>query len=412
MFPHLRAVATGCLTLLLAASLAAQADVIVIDEAGGPGSDFTELPAAIDAAQPGDLLLLRDGVYFGPGDTINGKPLSVVADEGASVRVDSWFVIRNLAADEACFLSGLELRSAAGLSSVLSPILNVGPIWVDRCDIDGLRGLRSFQLAVTDSVISSDQPRTGIDMFESNLVVYGTNVQAGKGANGYDDAKLQVAMPGETGISAVEITGESRVVLIDGDFHAGDGGDGAEPFVHPCSDGGAGGAGLALFSTEASVYLQGATFSAGQPGPGGTGGCSAGGPGAPMIVNPGASRPVTLAGTPRALHSDKRVAREGESVTLDFVGEPGDRAFLLYGFEQGHSFEPKFKGSLLQRNFFIFPPPLSLSPAGELQLSFVVPELGPGAESLNLYLTPFFVDASLGRFLGAPTAVVLLDERF
>ena len=50
------------LTTLLAASLAsAQGTVWVVDQANGPGTDFTNVSSAVLAAASGDTLLVRSG---------------------------------------------------------------------------------------------------------------------------------------------------------------------------------------------------------------------------------------------------------------------------------------------------------------------------------------------------------------
>ena len=53
---------------LLALPTLAADQVLVVDDDGGAGVDFTHLQDAIEAAGEGDLVLIRDGHY--PGLTI------------------------------------------------------------------------------------------------------------------------------------------------------------------------------------------------------------------------------------------------------------------------------------------------------------------------------------------------------
>jgi len=55
------------LAALASLSLAAlgSASTYVVDSSGGVGSDFTDIPPAIAAAQPGDVLLVLSGNYSG-----------------------------------------------------------------------------------------------------------------------------------------------------------------------------------------------------------------------------------------------------------------------------------------------------------------------------------------------------------
>jgi hypothetical protein len=55
---------SSTLAVLLLASIG-QAGKIVVDASGGPGSHFSDLPPAVLAAQPGDLILVRVGQYSG-----------------------------------------------------------------------------------------------------------------------------------------------------------------------------------------------------------------------------------------------------------------------------------------------------------------------------------------------------------
>ena len=66
---------------------AASAGVIVVDPAGGHGSDFTQLDDAIAAAVSGDVILLRSGAYDG-GFKIGDQAISLVADQDAKENVE------------------------------------------------------------------------------------------------------------------------------------------------------------------------------------------------------------------------------------------------------------------------------------------------------------------------------------
>lgn len=69
------------LLLLVAAALPGQS--FVVDAAGGPGSQFTNLQAAVLAVPDGSTLLVRTGQYS--GFQIDQKGLTVLADPGAFI---------------------------------------------------------------------------------------------------------------------------------------------------------------------------------------------------------------------------------------------------------------------------------------------------------------------------------------
>jgi len=51
-------------SLFLASALLDAQRIYVVDQTGGIGTDFTELPAAVNAAQDGDVLRVRRGAYM------------------------------------------------------------------------------------------------------------------------------------------------------------------------------------------------------------------------------------------------------------------------------------------------------------------------------------------------------------
>lgn len=387
----------------------AQGAVHVVDALAGPGSDFTTIQAAVDAAVGGDVLLVRAGVY--PGFGIDAKPLTVAAEPGAAVSIDGVVLVQNLASGADVLLTGLEIDATAiFLTSLFDLRSSLGPIWIEDCVAEGAAMFQTNKTGFVGCSFVSTASSSGLSSFGSNVAVWRTDVSAGDGTDGQIDPKLMIPIPGNAGTSGYRATAGDRIFLSDCNLQAGDGGDGVDEGGQ-CSNGGAGGDGLDVLALDPEVYLQATTFLPGAPGLGGTG-CSDGTTGVEFDLVPGAAPPVNFAAPARRLLANTQVAREGENLSLTFEGELGDVAFLLFGFEQGHSIVQNFQGALMQDNFTIFPPPLTLNGAGQFVLSFSVPELGPGIESLKLYLTPFFVDPGLAKFLGAPTAVVLLDNSF
>lgn len=64
-------------SLPLAARLAPGGQVLVVDDDGGPGVDYTKLQAAVDAAAEGALILVHPGSYA--GFTVFAKGLEIAA---------------------------------------------------------------------------------------------------------------------------------------------------------------------------------------------------------------------------------------------------------------------------------------------------------------------------------------------
>ena len=111
----------GC--FLGSSALASQA-IYVVDEAGGPGVDFTSLQTAVELVEAGSTLLVHSGTY---GDIAPEHALVVHAAAGADVRIESLSVI---GLDDA---RGFALRGAS-VENVLVQDCQA-PIWFEECSV-------------------------------------------------------------------------------------------------------------------------------------------------------------------------------------------------------------------------------------------------------------------------------------
>ena len=122
--------------IAFASATSAQGVTYVVDDNGGPGVNFTDLPAATAAASDGDVLIVRAGNYSAFQLT---KGLTILGENGARVRAGS-----------------LVLGLPTGLHAVLSRLSLadlvvkdcVGAVIVDNATIDETH----FQSAVTSQV--------------------------------------------------------------------------------------------------------------------------------------------------------------------------------------------------------------------------------------------------------------------
>lgn len=104
------------MTLSLA-SLALASQVLVVDAANGPGTDFLAIQPAIDAALPGDLIRVRTGTYA--PFVVDGKGVSVVGDTtGGPVDVlgddDERVAVRNVPVGQTALLQQLAIDTIPG----------------------------------------------------------------------------------------------------------------------------------------------------------------------------------------------------------------------------------------------------------------------------------------------------------
>ncbi|MCA8957874.1 MAG: hypothetical protein KDC87_17490, partial [Planctomycetes bacterium] len=95
---------------LLAAGSAAQT-THVVDAKGGPGSNYLDIQAAVDAASPGDRIVVRAGAYLVFQVT---KPLSISAEAGVQVGsgIDpnrAEVIVRGIGAGQTFSMHGVDL---------------------------------------------------------------------------------------------------------------------------------------------------------------------------------------------------------------------------------------------------------------------------------------------------------------
>ncbi len=120
--------------LLLATALGAQ--VFVVDAAGGAGSHFTDLPAAVAVVPDGSTLRVRAGTYT--AFVIDGKGLSIVGEGDVRVPLapanNTAIVVRRTTASQPVLLKGLTLTTHGGsLWPAIGVLQAAGPVVFDSC---------------------------------------------------------------------------------------------------------------------------------------------------------------------------------------------------------------------------------------------------------------------------------------
>ncbi len=404
------------IVLALSTPLAAQATWTVDDD--GP-ADFASIQAAVDAAADGDTLLVRAGNYL--PTVIDGKGL-VIQGEGAVV-LQYFFVqgatleIRNLAADQAVHLRGVELDAFAGAEETTAVVSScAGPVLFEDCFINGVGQAVSVQqcasvtfsrcelvapptfASVAPFIFLGFVPYLGLGATNSNVFLYDCLVQGSSGVDAHSE--IIVFIPPGTSGSGVSLT--SSTLFASGSVLAGGSGGGAS--TH-CYAGASGAPGLRLFGGSVA-NLQGCTLLGGA---GGAGAC-----GHPDGADSPAVEVISgdvheLPGSARAFHGSSPIV-EGTATNVHLEGEPGDAALLHVQLSAAPAlFFPQY-GAALHLPFGFAVVPLGvLPPSGVLDLPFPVPALPPGLESFRAVGQVLFVGASGGFFEGGPSTLLILD---
>lgn len=197
----------------LSAALSAQS-TFVVSNAPGPGVDFTSLPAAVQAAAPGDTLQLRPGAY---PPAIVQKGITIIGAPGVTFTSGS-FLVRNVPTGEQFVLRQVNVSGeAAGAPS------STGRIEVASCD--GVVLFEDITLNTPSSIpfTFSSCPRASLSRCTIRSSTNMSAINCGLTLSGCDiEAVNIVGSPATTGTSALNtLSGtltiaDSRIVATGG----------------------------------------------------------------------------------------------------------------------------------------------------------------------------------------------------
>ncbi|MEM7308690.1 MAG: hypothetical protein AAF682_18550 [Planctomycetota bacterium] len=299
-----------CLVFALLAAHAHAAEILV------PG-DFADPQAAVDAANPGDVVRIAGGTW---GPLVVDKELSILADPAATFVGQPGAI--GVTAQPAIRLAG----PGAG-SLVLSNLVTAGQTGVFDLDVEpGILGGGFDELYVLDSTIRATEwfffdgfapGEPGIDVQVDLLVVEGSDVRGGFSADNFC-CGITSGPDGPAGIRASD-----AVLLLDAVVQGGSAG----PYRgFSCGSGGEGGPGVeadSLFSAGSAI----------------TGGAGADwievGSYSLLCTKP--DGPATLVTTEAALGDELQLAGDfalGDSITLSWSA-PALQVALFFGFGVG-----------------------------------------------------------------------------
>lgn len=419
----IRAVASAVLFSLCIGGAVLAANQVFTVSSLSIDRDFAELQAAIQAAQEGDVLIVKGGPYL-PA-TIDGKSLTIVCEPIFSSFHDfPKLVVKNLSAAQHVVVRGrfeihhsvttaIEVRDCAGPVEIedvtidttineLGPtvwpqvlVVNSASVTLARCSVHGKDGRTDFA--------PDGEPSPALRVENSNVAAYGCWLTGGGGMNAGVPPFLTQVFPSQAGAACIELA--SGTLLVAGSTVIGGRGgwgyfDGANCFAS--GDGGAGivvGGLLRVLGSNVVAGLAGVD----------PGSCPHGSSAPPAIVSAGG----TIVNVPQALRGFQvsPLGKPGATVVTRFDGVPGEAALLIVSLAPSGAFVPSLAGALLPGgSLIVFP--LAIPGSGTLSLQTPLSSglLPPAIEGISLYEQAAFSGIGGGGVLSGPSVITLLND--
>lgn len=404
-------------TAVVFASPAALAAVIVVAPSGGA---FTQISAAVAAAAPGDVVLVKAGTYN--GFTLGNKSLTVAGDYGAAVTLTGAVKVMNLLAPNVVVLSGLYLPlpsndPAGGL--VISQCS--GAVRLQDCELDGYESLvdaatpgarvtQSTQVSFHACVFFGGSGALGLfgppspgapglHAIDSNLSLWDCLLVGGMGGDGTN------AADGARGGDGLLLENSTAMLSATGALGRTGGKGGGAFLGAPSGDGGNGGDGARLLSGSLLRKLE-ASFAAGAGGQPGSG-IPQGVPGSPGQAVALVSGTVTDHGLAHQYDLNSPV-RTGQVATHQFTLQNCEQLFLLVSATTQTVWINKFAGTLVAGSPFLQITLSGQCSSGSLTVNTPIPALPAGLLGLNAFCQMFTTGAG-GARLGPTRVLTILD---
>lgn len=406
--------------LLTAAMTSHAGNVWVVDGTSGPGSSHSSIGDAIAAAADGDIVLVRSGSYV--PFTLKNKSLEIVADAGADVEVGPFWNptrIQDVALGKRVLIRGIRFTTIPfgfGSSVIYIPGISisnsVGVVELEDVSSPGAAGI---EIVSCTSAILSRVSCTGVAgtvLLNSTIVATDCSFV---GVDGYDAASSlghhlpQISTRGAAGISVAF----GGVVTLSGcTVSGGQGGDGLVDFDGSCLPASSGGPAILVSSGATTIRIVGnqASLLPGPPGSDAAPCTSSATTGLP-IENSALVTHAWFTETPLEF-KPPAVAREGQTLSIGMSGPAVFAHWLVSASSAANPWLPAGVGHLLVANPFVVLPIGTAPTPPNWNLTFTVPELGPGVSGVSLRIQAIGCAGASTCVLGGNTSVVVLDSSY
>ena len=388
-----------------------------VDDDGGPGVDFTDIPTAISAAGPGDVILVAAGDYS--CFVIGAKSLTVRAEAGATVTVSEGVAqaaisVLNLAAHQSVTLRGLTLDTVDRRGFRLFKC--AGSVWIEDCEVvrtdvtydyeeaQGLYADRCDAVILIRSTFMGAEGSDGgysfgggsddgMDLVNSEVHAFGCTFL------GSDASSDGACMNARRGGCGAFLTTSSFLVASGCVFEAGDGGVCFRSLG--VVDAGDGGDALWLKDGCEAWLLDHELYPGAGRSPGGVDGQA--------LVEEGTATSTVFPVTYLSAASNSIVIA-GDDIVVDFAGPASVPVFLSVSEVIDPIADALSMGTSLLGLPGVVHAMGTTSPAGILQGSVATPPPLGAPGYLTLFTQAHYLHPSWGPVLGEGCSVLLLDS--
>lgn len=425
----IRSIVAALAAAVLSTDARAANQVFVVDPAGLPGGTFATVQAAVDAAGPGDLVLVVPGTYA-EFVTIDAKTVALIGDtsSGGSRPAIAGFTVKNVGAAQHAVVRGFTVGGSFALFAAgsLATIDNcAGSVIVEDVDVaaagtvpvaglPALRVINSAKTLLTRCLLAGPAgqaeilagfgfaPGPGLVCTNSALFLYDTSASGGAGADAQFVSIFGHLSPSQAGAAgAVFVSG---TLFASGSTIAG--GAGGDGFLNgvTCVPSSSGGSGVDVGGALTGLALAAAGGAAGVDPPG----CpQTGAAGAALAVTTGSV--TTIADVARSYEVTTPI-HEGQVATTTVTGVAGENVVLLLSFAPNVSYFNSLKGALIGA-FPLTAVVLGVIPPGGV-LTFpstvAVGSLPPSFDGVELFEQVLVGGAAGTGLVSSPTAVAIV----
>ena len=187
----------------------------IVDAAGGTGTNYKDLPAAVQAASAGDVLLIRRGSYkpatITKGLRLLGEAGAMISTAPTTSLVQVPLRVERLPAGQVCVIHGLSIQGAWG-SAVLELLDNSGSVVLRNLTLGYSAPVGDFTLKIARSKavhVANCTASMGASILSSTVAITGSSFSRKRASFPINGSKVAIEVTSSSlDLIGVQATGQ------------------------------------------------------------------------------------------------------------------------------------------------------------------------------------------------------------